>query len=263
MSRCRPRSSPLLDELRGEHGHGGAAHHPRPRRGGRPRRRGGRDVCRPRRGERRRPRAVLRRTAAPLHLGLLGAAPRLDGPRGTRLATVEGAVPDLSRPAGRLPLQDALPLRASRVCGREPPLARRRAGPTLGLPPGAAGGASGRRVMTAPDAGADERHPRARRRRAALPGLADMLGRRKGAVRAVDGVALGVGEGEVLAVVGESGCGKSTLGRLALRLERAGPRRRALHGRRPARPAAGGAARAPALDADDLPGPLCAAWTRA
>jgi oligopeptide transport system ATP-binding protein len=47
-----------------------------------------------------------------------------------------------------------------------------------------------------------------------------LLGRRVGAVRAVDGISFDIKQGETLGLVGESGCGKSTTGRAILQLHK-------------------------------------------
>lgn len=64
---------------------------------------------------------VLATPQHPYTVGLLGAAPRLDGPRGVRLATVEGAVPDLADPPEGCRFKTRCPFRIA-VCDTVPPL---------------------------------------------------------------------------------------------------------------------------------------------
>jgi oligopeptide transport system ATP-binding protein len=51
-----------------------------------------------------------------------------------------------------------------------------------------------------------------------FPARGRLFDRDAGAVRAVDGVSLAVGQGETVGLVGETGCGKSTLAQLIVRL---------------------------------------------
>ncbi len=53
-----------------------------------------------------------------------------------------------------------------------------------------------------------------------FPVGAGLFGRRRGLIRAVDGVSFTIRRGETLGLVGESGCGKTTTGRAILQLER-------------------------------------------
>jgi peptide/nickel transport system ATP-binding protein len=167
--------------------------------------------------------AVFHRPRHPYTMGLLRSVPRLDRPRGNRLETIEGLVPNLAHALSGCRFAPRCPFRIA-LCDQEPPLFAADTG-ALTRCHRHAEIAQGKIAWTAANTGAQEvkiPHDRpllaVRHLTKHFPVRA-RLGGQRGLVRAVEDVSFSIYPGETLGLVGESGCGKTTVGRLILRLE--------------------------------------------
>jgi peptide/nickel transport system ATP-binding protein len=168
---------------------------------------------------------VFGRPLHPYARGLLAAVPRLDRGRTVKLATIEGAPPNLLNPpegcrfrprcryaidaCERVPdIVEAEPGHLV-ACHRTAEIEQLDTGPeTRSAAAVGAAGEGGAKDMLA-----------IRNASKFFPVGGGLFGGKARFVRAVNDVTLSVRAGETLGLVGESGCGKSTLGRLVLRLE--------------------------------------------
>jgi peptide/nickel transport system ATP-binding protein len=168
---------------------------------------------------------VFGRPLHPYSRGLLSAVPRLDQGRSTKLATIDGAPPNLLNPPEGCRFRPRCKF-AIEACLDVPPF--------LEVEEGHLAACIRAHEIEALDSdtplqsGASAAHGSDRGGAAILDirhaskffpvGGGFLKGPTK-LVRAVNDVSLTVRPGETLGLVGESGCGKSTLGRLVLRLE--------------------------------------------
>ena len=168
---------------------------------------------------------VFSRPLHPYARGLLAAVPRLDRGRNAKLATIDGAPPNLLAPPEGCRFRPRCPF-AIEKCHETPPLAPaepghlvscHRAAEIEALDPQSARAATAAKVAHVNANGADVildiKHA------SKFFPIRSGLFRAPRMVRAVNDVTLDVKRGETLGLVGESGCGKSTLGRLVLRLD--------------------------------------------
>ena len=167
--------------------------------------------------------AVFHRPRHPYSMGLLRSVPRLDRPRGNRLETIEGLVPNLANAPPGCRFAPRCPFRIP-ICDREPQLfptdtgAVSRCHRHVEIAEGKIGwAASGAGTQ---QSSAEHAAPllSVRHLTKHFPVRA-RLGNKKTVVRAVEDVSFSIYPGETLGLVGESGCGKTTVGRLILRLE--------------------------------------------
>ncbi len=167
--------------------------------------------------------AVFHRPRHPYSIGLLRSVPRLDRPRGNKLETIEGLVPNLASALSGCRFAPRCPFRIA-VCDQEPPLFPTDTG-ALSRCHRHAEIAKGEIVWPASGAGAAQAEARSAEPLLAVRHLTKhfpvraKLGKKDAIVRAVEDVSFSIYPGETLGLVGESGCGKTTVGRLILHLE--------------------------------------------
>ena len=167
--------------------------------------------------------AVFHQPRHPYSMGLLRSVPRLDRPRGSKLETIEGLVPNLANAPPGCRFAPRCPFRID-ICDIEPPLF-----------PTDTGGvsrchrhaeiAAGKIAWPITEAGTEQVAAQQTEPLLAVRHLTKhfpvraKLRRQNTEVRAVEDVSFLIYPGETLGLVGESGCGKTTVGRLILRLE--------------------------------------------